>query len=328
MEVKIIGRAANCDFVFNDQFISREHLQIIKYSETDFRIIDIDSTTGTYVNGQKIASGIEISVEKTDIIKIGNTLLKWNEFFKKQEQVAVNDIYATKPDEDTSKQGIGNNNETYPEELYQMIKTFAEDGIFSNPEKEKLTAYCKVHNIDYDRYILPLMNSAIDQVNAENNKKESVNNQTVTGNSSDFNKITDSKLVIYGNFGSRLGALIIDSIIVEILTVMSGFVLVKSLELNYFEIVDLIPLIQFLISWLYFAFSESSKAQATLGKKAVGLIVTDEKGKQISFIRATGRYFAKIISALIILIGYLMALWTEKKQALHDIISGCLIVQK
>jgi uncharacterized RDD family membrane protein YckC len=81
------------------------------------------------------------------------------------------------------------------------------------------------------------------------------------------------------------------------------------------------------INWLYYALLESSFKQATLGKMALGLKVTDMEGKRISFGQATGRYFAKILSGLILCIGYLMAAFTEKKQALHDIIVGTLVVK-
>ena len=83
-----------------------------------------------------------------------------------------------------------------------------------------------------------------------------------------------------------------------------------------------------LIHWLYWAGLESSGYQATLGKMALGLIVTDLKGEPIAFGRATGRYFGKIISALLLGIGFLMIGWTEKKQALHDIMAGTLVVRK
>jgi uncharacterized RDD family membrane protein YckC len=74
---------------------------------------------------------------------------------------------------------------------------------------------------------------------------------------------------------------------------------------------------------------ESSSYQGTLGKMALGLTVTDLEGRQISFGRATGRYFSKIITGFIPLgIGYAMAGFTEKKQALHDIIAGCLVLRK
>ena len=81
-------------------------------------------------------------------------------------------------------------------------------------------------------------------------------------------------------------------------------------------------------SWLYFALMESSAKQATLGKMALSIIVTDVNGNRLTFGRATGRYFGKIISGLILYIGFLMAAFTEKKQALHDIIAGSLVVNK
>ena len=80
--------------------------------------------------------------------------------------------------------------------------------------------------------------------------------------------------------------------------------------------------------WLYFSLMESSRLQATVGKLAVGIVVTDENGMRIGFGRATGRYFAKFISAIILGIGYLMAGWTQRKQALHDMIAGTLVVRK
>ena len=79
--------------------------------------------------------------------------------------------------------------------------------------------------------------------------------------------------------------------------------------------------------WLYFALMESSASQATIGKTACGLRVTDESGRRISFGRATGRYFAKIVSALIFLIGFMMVGWTRRKQGLHDLIAGTLVVK-
>ena len=82
------------------------------------------------------------------------------------------------------------------------------------------------------------------------------------------------------------------------------------------------------IHWLYWASLESSVFQATLGKMALGLKVIDLNGNPISFVRATGRYFAKFISAIIIGIGFMMAGWTAKKQALHDIMAGTLVVKK
>jgi uncharacterized RDD family membrane protein YckC len=73
---------------------------------------------------------------------------------------------------------------------------------------------------------------------------------------------------------------------------------------------------------------ESSKNQGTLGKMALGLRVTDMDGRRISFGRATGRYFAKWLSTITLLIGYIMAAFTPKKQAMHDMIAGTLVLAR
>ena len=90
----------------------------------------------------------------------------------------------------------------------------------------------------------------------------------------------------------------------------------------------LIP-IAILVPWIYYAKMESSPRQGTLGKVALGLIVTDTTGRPITFGRASGRYFSKLITGMIPLgIGYIMAGFTEKKQALHDMIATCLVLRK
>ena len=81
-------------------------------------------------------------------------------------------------------------------------------------------------------------------------------------------------------------------------------------------------------AWLYHAFMESSRHEGTLGKKAMGLRVTDENGNRISFARASGRFFGKMITGMTVGIGYAMAGFTERRQCLHDMIAGCLVVKK
>jgi uncharacterized RDD family membrane protein YckC len=62
---------------------------------------------------------------------------------------------------------------------------------------------------------------------------------------------------------------------------------------------------------------------------ALGLTVTDLQGRRVTFARASGRFFSKLITGLIPLaIGYIMAGFTEKKQALHDMIASCLVLRK
>lgn len=80
--------------------------------------------------------------------------------------------------------------------------------------------------------------------------------------------------------------------------------------------------------WLYYALFECSTWQGTPGKKILGLYVTDGRGRRISFGRATGRYFAKMISGMTFLIGYIMAGFTARKQALHDMIADTLVLRR
>jgi uncharacterized RDD family membrane protein YckC len=87
--------------------------------------------------------------------------------------------------------------------------------------------------------------------------------------------------------------------------------------------------VSLIASWLYFAGMESSEHQGTLGKMALGLVVTDVNGQRVSFARSSGRFFSKIITGMVPLaIGYIMAGFTEKKQALHDMIASCLVLRK
>lgn len=80
--------------------------------------------------------------------------------------------------------------------------------------------------------------------------------------------------------------------------------------------------------WLYYALFESSTWQATPGKRVLGLLVTDMQGQPISFARASGRFFGKILSWAILMIGFIMAGFTAKKQALHDILADCLVLRR
>jgi uncharacterized RDD family membrane protein YckC len=80
--------------------------------------------------------------------------------------------------------------------------------------------------------------------------------------------------------------------------------------------------------WLYFASLESSVWQATVGKKLLGLYVTDLDGKRITFARASGRFLGLSFEHLTLFIGCFMAGFTSKKQALHDMIASCLVLKR
>lgn len=82
------------------------------------------------------------------------------------------------------------------------------------------------------------------------------------------------------------------------------------------------------LGWLYFALMESSKQQGTIGKIFMKIKVTDLNGNKVNFLKASIRHFSKLLSAIILGIGYLMVLWTDRRQALHDIIAKTLVVKR
>lgn len=141
--------------------------------------------------------------------------------------------------------------------------------------------------------------------------------------------------VQYAGFWWRLLAYLIDAAIMSIIFVPLGMVIgvgmvvsgavdnsglasVANLGLNVFQL---------LAMWLYYAFCESSSWQGTIGKKALGIRVTDMNGNRITFARATGRYFGMILSGMICFIGWLMIAFTEHKQGLHDMLAGTLVLK-
>ncbi len=93
-------------------------------------------------------------------------------------------------------------------------------------------------------------------------------------------------------------------------------------------LVVLAILVFIVMIWLYYALMESSKFGGTLGKMAVSIKVVDYEYNRISFGRATGRYFSRIITNMTFLIGFIIAGFTPKKQALHDLMTSCLVVCK
>ena len=148
--------------------------------------------------------------------------------------------------------------------------------------------------------------------------------------------------LIYAGFWLRFGAWFLDSLI----TGVAGCIIGGIVGFAYAASTGVAPgqnpnpsgadlafqlgtnLIGVIIGWLYYALMECSSAQATLGKMACGIKVTDVEGRRISFGRASGRYFGKIISGIILGFGYFMAGWTERKQGLHDMMASTLVVRK
>lgn len=130
---------------------------------------------------------------------------------------------------------------------------------------------------------------------------------------------------MYAGFWRRFAAWILDGLLLSLVTLpftlqFDGGVAAEAARTSAAGTISTV------VGWLYFALMESSAKQATVGKMALGIIVTDLDGRRLGFGRATGRYFAKILSALTLGIGFLMAGFTERKQALHDMVASCLVV--
>ena len=136
----------------------------------------------------------------------------------------------------------------------------------------------------------------------------------------------------YAGFWLRFVAYIIDGIILTIASFLISSIFgvdTFAMEPDFSQMGAMMGsnFTNVIVGWLYFAIMESSENQGTLGKRALNLKVTDMMGEKISFGRATGRYFGKLISAILLFIGFIMAGFTEKKQALHDIMAGALVVK-
>lgn len=129
-----------------------------------------------------------------------------------------------------------------------------------------------------------------------------------------------------------IDALILSPVFVVLYLIVAGSSAVPQAMQPYgldpFRVLPSLWFVWVLVPWLYYVSCECSAWRATPGKLALGLRVTDEYGRRIGFGRATGRFFGKFVSGFILDIGYMLAAWTERKQALHDLMAGCCVVRR
>jgi len=159
---------------------------------------------------------------------------------------------------------------------------------------------------------------------------------------------TTAALEDYAGFWKRVAAFILDNIILYIpnmiiMKLMGGDAAEAAMKQailaapgdpnamlaaygQFYSTMGTAIVITTVLAWLYFALCESSVWQATVGKLALGIRVTDLQGNRISVPRALGRYPAKVLSYIILFIGFLMVAWTRRKQGLHDLIAGTLVL--
>jgi uncharacterized RDD family membrane protein YckC len=130
----------------------------------------------------------------------------------------------------------------------------------------------------------------------------------------------------YAAFFKRVGAYVVDNFIVLAISLPLALLLGRNASGGGRQAYESLYGLYLVVGWLYFARQESSAQQATLGKKLFSIKVADSIGNRISFAKASGRFFSKILSGLLYGIGFLMAAWTQQRQALHDKMCDTLVV--
>lgn len=126
----------------------------------------------------------------------------------------------------------------------------------------------------------------------------------------------------FASIGKRLVALIIDGIILSVVAYIffdEGYSYTGPGLYN--------SLIQLVVAWLYFAIQDSSSHQATFGKRAMDIHISGPAGQKVDFKVASIRYFGKLLSSFILLIGYFMAMFSSEKQTLHDRLANTWVVE-
>lgn len=134
----------------------------------------------------------------------------------------------------------------------------------------------------------------------------------------------------YAGLISRIVAIFIDFVISYSVIIPGMMIGLHVLRDDAGRVSPLIFGLQFAIVvfvWLYFALQESSTAMATVGKRVMGLRVVTVSGQRISFLRATARTLSKVISYAACCLGFLMQPFTNRRQALHDILTGTIVVK-
>lgn len=149
-----------------------------------------------------------------------------------------------------------------------------------------------------------------------------------------FEPARASEDIVYAGFARRGAAVLLDWLILSVLTFVVAVVLTLLMVIARGGVQPdlgmraMLYTVSLVLSLLYFALQESSVHQATLGKRALGIKVTNYQGQRLRFAQAAGRWFAATLSYLTLMIGYLMAAFTLRKQAVHDMVASTLVVDR
>lgn len=138
----------------------------------------------------------------------------------------------------------------------------------------------------------------------------------------------DVSAMQYAGFWRRAASLVLDQLftgvvvgipLVIALVVLGGGTGVNDNLYNFLALIGV---------WVYYAVLESGQRQATWGKRVMGLVVSDMNGQRLSFGRASGRFWGHLLSCLFLGIGFFMALFTERRQTLHDKLAGTVVLYR
>ncbi len=143
----------------------------------------------------------------------------------------------------------------------------------------------------------------------------------------------------YASFGQRFAAMFLDGVLIALVAFPASFMLgiavgiagtiVKMPHRGTILVAQITGVVLvILVRWFYFAGCESSAWQATLGKKALNIQVTDVQGRRISFGRASKRFFSKYLSSFCLGFGFWSVLWNQRSQGWHDRIADTLVLSK
>jgi uncharacterized RDD family membrane protein YckC len=136
----------------------------------------------------------------------------------------------------------------------------------------------------------------------------------------------------YAGFWVRFVAVFVDNIIISFITFPINFLLGIGSAFSSTNKMSMSAsamlfsmMVAIAIPWLYFALQEGGSKHATIGKRIFGLYVATSLGDEVTFVRASIRYWVSLVSGIMLAIGYIMGAFTPKKQTLHDLVADTVV---
>jgi pSer/pThr/pTyr-binding forkhead associated (FHA) protein/uncharacterized RDD family membrane protein YckC len=339
----IVGRDRICDICLPSPQVSGRHA-LVEYLGPDMvRIRDLNSSNGTFVNGKRVT---EASVRLGDVVAFGSHVFDLGAAIPQLAREHAQERSGMTVGRDTTCDAVVPDNRVsglhallIPEgDGVWVVDKGSQNGTTVNGapvSRAKVRRGDRVAlgscPVDVFRLVeprrAPAMHGATPPPLSAPTAYEGAGRVYDTPGWQDSGRGTTR--LEYAGFWLRLAAYLIDSAIVGAAIWLLSLVLLDwALSTMNTSIYLLTSLTILVVGLLYYPLMECSEKQGTLGKILLGIQVVDLEGRRISFGRALGRYFGKIISGAILYIGYIMAGFTEKKQGLHDMMAGTLVVRR